>query len=440
MKKVCVIGSGYVGLVAGACISELGASVICVDKDKEKIEKLKNGIIPIYEPGLAELIERNVFEKRLRFSASLKDSIKESEIIFIAVGTPPQEDGSTDLNHILNAAEDIAENLNSYKIIVIKSTVPVGTSELVRKKIKSITDVKFDIISNPEFLKEGDAIKDFMRPDRIVIGASNDKAAETMKSLYSPLVRTGAPILVMDNKSAEVTKYASNAMLATKISFMNEIANFCEKAGADVSLVRAGVGSDSRIGKSFLFPGCGYGGSCFPKDIKALIKTAEEYGVKMKVINSVEEVNEEQKKIIIPKIESVFGADLRKKNIAIWGLAFKARTDDMREAPSIVVINELLKRGANISAYDPEAVSEAKKIFKNKIKYAANQYDAVKNADCLIIITDWNEFRQPDYERLEKSLKQKIIFDGRNLLDVNELKSKKFTYYGVGLRPVIEGK
>ncbi|MBP7653590.1 UDP-glucose/GDP-mannose dehydrogenase family protein [Candidatus Dependentiae bacterium] len=440
MKKVCVIGSGYVGLVAGACISELGATVICVDKDKDKIEKLKKGIIPIYEPGLSELVERNVEEKRLYFTNNLKESVKESEIIFIAVGTPPQEDGSTDLNHVLNAAQDIAESMNGYKIIVIKSTVPVGTSDLVKKKIKSITSIKFDIVSNPEFLKEGDAIKDFMRPDRIVIGVGNEKTADIMKSLYSPLVRTGAPIIVMDNKSAEVTKYASNALLATKISFMNEIANFCEKVGADVSLVRAGVGSDSRIGKSFLFPGCGYGGSCFPKDIKALIKTAEEHGIKMKVINSVEEVNDEQKKIMIPKIESELGKDLSKKHIAIWGLSFKARTDDMREASSIVIIKELLNRGAKICAYDPEAIGEAKKIFKNQIAYAENQYEAIKNADCLVIVTDWNEFRQPDYDRMQKLLKNKMIFDGRNLLDIEELKSRNFTYYSIGLKPVIAAR
>jgi len=370
---------------------------------------------------------------------NLADSVKKSEIVFIAVGTPPNEDGSSDLKHVLGAAEDIARFMNGYKIIVIKSTVPVGTAELVRKKVKATAKFKFDIVSNPEFLKEGDAIKDFMRPDRIVIGVANDKAAEIMKALYSPLVRTGAPILVMDNKSAEVTKYAANALLATKISFMNEIANFCETVGADVSLVRHGIGTDSRIGKSFLFPGCGYGGSCFPKDVKALVKTAEENNLQMKVISAVEEVNELQKKILIPKIEREFGADLHKRAFALWGLAFKARTDDMREAPAIVIIEELLKRGAKISAFDPEAMTEARKIFKNRIKYVENQYDTLKSADALIIATDWNEFRQPDYDRIEKTLKNKIIFDGRNLLDINELKQRKFTYYSVGLKPIIAG-
>ncbi|HON56288.1 MAG TPA: UDP-glucose/GDP-mannose dehydrogenase family protein [bacterium] len=437
MEKVCVIGSGYVGLVAGTCFAELGAQVVCVDKDKSKIDKLKKNIIPIYEPGLEELVIRNVNEKRLTFSTDLGANVKKSEIIFIAVGTPPNEDGSSDLKHVLAAAEDIAKNMNDFKYIVIKSTVPVGTSDLVRKTIKQHTSYKFDVISNPEFLKEGDAIKDFMKPDRIVVGVATERAAEKMKKLYAPLVRTGAPILIMDNKSAEVTKYASNALLATKISFMNEIANFCEEVGADVTMVRHGVGSDSRIGKSFLFPGCGYGGSCFPKDVKALIKTAEEYGLKMEVIDATERVNARQKKILIPKIERVFGTKLEDLKFAVWGLAFKARTDDMREAPSIEMINELLARGAEIAAYDPEAMAEAKKIFGRKITLVDNQYDALKGAVALIIVTDWNEFRSPDYERIKKNLKKSVIFDGRNLLDRDEIKKYNFTYFSVGHPPII---
>ncbi len=440
MERVCVIGSGYVGLVAGTCIAELGATVICVDKDKEKITKLKKGIIPIFEPGLEELVERNVEEGRLLFSTNIAESVQKSEIIYIAVGTPPNEDGSSDLKHVLSAAEDIAKAMVSYKTIVIKSTVPVGTSEFVKKTIKANTKQKFDIVSNPEFLKEGDAINDFMKPDRIVVGVSTEKAAEKMKTLYSPLVRTGAPILIMDNKSAEVTKYAANAMLATKISFMNEIANFCEAVGADVSLVRHGIGADHRIGKSFLFPGVGYGGSCFPKDVQALVKTAQDYGLNMRIINAVEEVNNDQKKIIIPKITGEFGSNLANKIFAIWGLAFKARTDDMREAPAIVIINELLELGAKVVVYDPEAMNEARKIFKNRIIYAENQYEAVNKADALIIVTDWNEFRQPDFDRLEKALKSKIIFDGRNLLDNIELAKRNFTYYRIGLKPIIKGK
>jgi len=436
MEKVCVIGSGYVGLVAGTCLAELGASVICVDKISEKIEKLKKGIVPIYEPGLEELIKRNVAENRLSFTTNISDAVKKSEIIYIAVGTPPNEDGSSDLQYVLAAASDIANSMNTYKIIVLKSTVPVGTAELVKKHMKTLTKHKFDIVSNPEFLKEGDAIKDFMRPDRIVIGVASEQAAEKMKSLYSPLVRTGAPILIMDNKSAEVTKYAANSFLAVKISFINEIANFCEAIGADINMVRHGIGSDSRIGKYFLFPGCGYGGSCFPKDVKALIQTAAENSIDMKLIKAAEEVNYKQKRILVSKITNELGEDLSKKTFAVWGLAFKARTDDMREASSIVIIEELLKRGAKISAFDPEAMDEAKKIFGKKIKYAENQYAALNKADALVIITDWNEFRKPDFEKMIKLLKKRLIFDGRNLLDLNEIKKYNFIYHSIGLRTI----
>jgi len=436
--KICVIGSGYVGLVAGTCFSETGNDVICVDVDEKKVSMLNKGIIPIYEPGLKELVDRNTKKGRLTFSTDIDKAVKESLILFIAVGTPPGEDGSSDLKYVLAVAKSIGESMNGYKVIVDKSTVPVGTADLVRETIKKYTNHSFDVVSNPEFLKEGMAIDDFMRPDRVVIGADDSKAEALMKDLYSPFVRTGHPILTMDVRSAEMTKYASNALLATKISFMNEIANLCESVGANVTLVRQGVGSDRRIGHQFLFPGVGYGGSCFPKDIKALIHTADDYGVKLKILNSVEEVNEEQKKLLLHKVKKHFGEDLTGKTFAVWGLSFKPRTDDMREAPAIITINGLLEAGAKIKAYDPQAMEVAKSIFGNKIEFASDEFAATEGADALLIITEWNEFREPNFDTLKESLKKPVIFDGRNIYEARKMGAMGFDYYSIG-RPEING-
>jgi UDPglucose 6-dehydrogenase len=430
--KIAVIGSGYVGLVAGTCFAENGHDVICVDNDESKIEALLRGEIPIYEPGLEEMVRRNLERERLAFTTDLQVAVERSLVCFIAVGTPPDEDGSSDLSAVLAVAKAIGRSMNDYKIIVDKSTVPVGTAALVAEVIKSVTEHPFDVVSNPEFLKEGAAIDDFMKPDRVVIGADDPRTAELMKELYSPFVRTGKPILAMDVKSAELCKYASNAMLATRISFMNELANFCEIIGANIEQVRAGLGRDSRIGPSFLFAGAGYGGSCFPKDIKALLKTSEEHGYPLKVVKAVEEVNDAQKRVLFQKVQKHFG-DLNGRTLAVWGLSFKPQTDDMREAPAITLINELLENGVTVRAHDPEAMKEARRHFGDRITYCDKPYQALEGADALILVTEWNEYRYPDFDRIRETLNEPIVFDGRNIYFTHRLDEKGFTYYGIGV-------
>ncbi len=435
--NIAVVGTGYVGLVAGTCFADSGNDVICVDKDSAKIEALKNGKIPIYEPGLTEMVKRNIEKGRLKVSQDLDMAVRESEIIFSAVGTPPGEDGSADLSAVYTVAEAIGKAMDGYRIIVNKSTVPVGTADQVYECISRSTEHPFDIVSNPEFLKEGAALDDFLKPERVVLGTTSEKAAEIMKDLYAPFVRTGAAVLVMDNRSAEMCKYASNSMLAARISFMNEIANICDRVGADVHFVRQAMGLDSRIGRRFLFPGVGYGGSCFPKDVQALAATAREYGYTPRIIDSIEAVNNDQKKNLFKIIKEHFEGALSGKTIAVWGLAFKPQTDDMREAPSIVVIKKLLKSGAKIKAYDPVAKETAYEIFGDSIEYYDNEYDVLENADALTLITEWNEFRNPDFDKMGKLLKNKLIFDGRNQYELEEMKEKGFTYYCIG-RPVVK--
>lgn len=440
--RICIIGTGYVGLVAGTCFAESGNDVICVDVDEAKIEGLKQGIIPIYEPGLKELVTRNQAEGRLTFTTDLAAAVKASLVNFIAVGTPPGEDGSADLKYVLDVARVIGRNMESFKIVVDKSTVPVGTADKVRAVVKEElekrgTSIEFDVVSNPEFMKEGAAIDDFMKPDRVVIGTDNVRTGEIMKELYSPFMRKTNRLIIMDVRSAEMTKYAANAMLATKISFMNQIANLCDRMGADVSAVREGIGSDSRIGYDFLFPGVGYGGSCFPKDVKALVKTAEENEYDFVLLKAVEEVNELQKLVLTDKIlnclgDSSLSRPLEGKTLGIWGLSFKPRTDDMREAPSVVMINRLLELGAKICAHDPEAIKEAKKIFGDRISYSNNQYDILKGADALAIVTEWNEYRTPDFERMKSLLGRALIFDGRNLYEPARIKEAGFEYLPIG--------
>ena len=430
--KVCVIGTGYVGLVAGACLAEMGNDVICVDNDEKKLEKLNKGIIPIYEPGLEPLILQNVEEKRLSFTNNLENAVKKSKICFIAVGTPQSEDGSADLQYVCQVAESIGKAVNGYKVIVDKSTVPVGTAEKVREIISRYTTHDFDVVSNPEFLKQGAAVDDFIRPDRVVIGADSEKAKKIMLDLYKPFVRNQNPIITMDTKSAEMVKYASNSFLAVKISYINEIATICEKVGADVNKVRLGMCADSRIGSKFLYPGIGYGGSCFPKDVKALIRTATDNGCDCKLITSADEINKKQRKLFIEKVLNKFGKDLSGMTFAVWGLAFKPKTNDMREAPSITVINALLDRGAKVQAYDPKAYDTARPIFGDKIDYCQSSYDALENADALLLLTEWNEFRNPDFERMKGLMKNPLIFDGRNQYDEENLKSKGFEYRQVG--------
>ena len=430
--QITVIGTGYVGLVAGACLADMGNDVICVDNNEEKLKQLKNGVIPIYEPGLEELVKSNVSENRLVFSSNLDYAVKTSEVCFIAVGTPQGEDGSCDLQYVLTVAEQIAKAMNGYKVIVNKSTVPVGTADKVTEIIKKYTSSDFDIVSNPEFLKQGNAVEDFLKPDRVVIGSNSDKATRIMQDIYAPFFRTGNRMIVMDVKSAEMTKYAANSFLATKISFMNEIANLCEKVGADAEMVRVGISTDSRIGNKFLFPGLGYGGSCFPKDVKALIKTGADNGVAMNIIKSADEANKKQRQLFIKKITDKFGKDLKGKTFAIWGLAFKPKTDDMRYAPSITIIEALLSMGAKIQAYDPKAVEVSKFYIKEEITYAKTSYDALKNADALLLLTEWNEFRRPDFEKMKSLLKSPVIFDGRNQYNENRLKEKAIQYYQIG--------
>ena len=430
--QITVIGTGYVGLVAGACFADMGNNVICIDNNLEKIEQLKNGIIPIYEPGLEELVKSNVLENRLVFSSDLDSAVKKSQVCFIAVGTPQGEDGSADLQYVFNVAESIAKFMNGYKVIVDKSTVPVGTAEKVAEIIKQNTTHSFDVVSNPEFLKQGNAVDDFLRPDRVVIGSDSDRATQIMQDIYSPFFRTGNRVIVMDVKSAEMTKYAANSFLATKISFMNEIANLCEKVGADAEMVRVGMSTDSRIGNKFLFPGLGYGGSCFPKDVKALIKTGLENACEMSIISSADKVNKEQRNIFIEKIITRFGQNLQGKIFGVWGLAFKPKTNDMREAPAITIINALLEKGAKVKVFDPKAMETAKFYFEDKITYTKTAYESLEDSDCLLLLTEWNEFRRPDFEKIKSLLKNPVIFDGRNQYDANRLKEKGFEYYQVG--------
>jgi UDPglucose 6-dehydrogenase len=429
--KLAVVGTGYVGLVAGACLAESGNDVVCVDKDESKIRMLRRGKIPIYEPGLEEVVRQNRAEKRLTFTTDLARAVRASEVIFIAVGTPQGEDGSADLQHVMGVARDIARAMNGYKVIVDKSTVPVGTSEKVREVIRRETTHPFSVVSNPEFLKQGAAVDDFLKPDRVVIGAEDEKSAEIMRQIYQPFTRTGAPIMVMDCASAEICKYAANALLATRISFMNEVATLCEAFGADVDQVRRAVGSDRRIGPSFLFPGCGYGGSCFPKDVKAIVKFAADKRYDFRILKAVEAVNEAQKVRLAERIERHFGS-LKGKTIAVWGLAFKPRTDDMREAPAIVIINRLLAAGAKVQAFDPAASDVARKIFGNRITLTAMSYDALAGADALALVTEWNEFREPDFVRMRRLMAAPVVFDGRNIYSKELMKTHGFTYYSIG--------
>lgn len=435
--KITVAGTGYVGLVAGACLADMGNSVICVDNNEEKIKALNNGIIPIYEPGLEELVKSNVNEKRLMFSCDLSLAVKTSDVCFIAVGTPQGEDGSCDLQYVLGVAKEIAQSMNGYKVIVDKSTVPVGTAEKVTEIIKQYSNHPFDVVSNPEFLKQGNAVEDFLKPDRVIIGSNSEQATAIMQDIYSPFFRTGNRIIVMDVKSAEMTKYAANSFLATKISFMNEIANLCEKVGADAEMVRVGISTDARIGNKFLFPGLGYGGSCFPKDVKALIKTGIENDCEMSIIRSADNVNKLQRLKFIEKILSHFDNNIKGLTIGIWGLAFKPKTDDMREAPAITIINSLLEKGAIIKAYDPKSYNCAKYYLGEKITYCNSSYEAIEMADCMLLLTEWNEFRRPDFDRVKSLMKSPIIFDGRNQYDSNRLKEKGFVYYSIG-RPISE--
>jgi len=430
--KVCVIGTGYVGLVVGTCLAEMGNDVICIDNNIEKLAQLQNGIIPIYEPGLEELIKINITEKRLTFSNDLKTAIEKSLICFIAVGTPQGEDDSANLESVYQVAENIGKFMNGYKIIVNKSTVPVGTGEKITEIIESQTNCDFDVISNPEFLKQGAAIDDFLKPDRVIIGSNSQKATEIMKELYAPFLRTGNPVIIMDVRSAEMTKYASNSFLALKISFANEIANICEAVGADAEKVRIGMCADKRIGTQFLFSGLGYGGSCFPKDVKALAKTAVDNNCECKILQAADETNKLQREIFIKKIFNRFGENLVGKTFAIWGLAFKPKTNDMREAPSITIINTLLEHGAKIQAFDPKAFDYAKNIWNNRIIYSNSSYEALKNADALLLLTEWNEFRHPDFEKIKLNMKNPIIFDGRNQYNGKRLIEKGFEYYCIG--------
>jgi UDPglucose 6-dehydrogenase len=434
--KISVIGTGYVGLVTGTCLAETGNEVICVDIDKEKVEKMRNGVVPIYEPHLDVLFERNIKANRLKFTTSLEEGLDHGDIIFLALPTPEDEDGSADLSYVLNVSEEIGKKIQEYKVIVDKSTVPVGTAEKVYKVIAKNASCEFDVVSNPEFLREGFAVDDFLKPERIVVGSSSERATALMKKLYSPFVRSGNPIIIMDEKSAELTKYAANSFLATKITFMNEIANYCEKVGADVDMVRVGMGTDSRIGKRFLFPGIGYGGSCFPKDVKALQKAGKDKNYDFKILTSVIEINSAQKTILLPKIENYFSNDLKWKTIAIWGLAFKPETDDIREAPSIDMMEGLLKKGAKLQVFDPEAMPNIEKRFGNRLNYSESMYAALENADALLICTEWSIFRTPDFSRLKKLLKNPVIFDGRNLYNLNDVEAEGFVYVSVGRKTV----
>lgn len=434
--KITVVGTGYVGLVTGTCLAETGNHVCCVDIDVRKVEKLRNGKMPIYEPGLEKLFERNLKEERLTFTTSLEEGLEHGEIIFLALPTPPGEDGSADLKYVLGVAENLGKMMTDYRVIIDKSTVPVGTAEKVHAAIAANYDGEFDVVSNPEFLREGVAVDDFMKPDRIVIGTTSERAQNLLTELYAPYVRQGNPIIFMDERSAELTKYAANAFLATKISFMNEIAQLCERLGADVDMVRKGIGSDERIGKRFLFPGIGYGGSCFPKDVKALMYSAKEVAYEFKILDAVTDVNESQKVHLVNKIRRYYNSDLAGKHFAMWGLAFKPNTDDIREAPALEMIRELLEAGATVCAYDPEAMENVKEIFGGQIGFAETQYDCLGNADALIVATEWNEFRTPDLEKMVELLKDPVIFDGRNVFDVQQMEKRGFHYESIG-RPLV---
>lgn len=435
--KIAVIGTGYVGLVSGTCFAETGNHVTCVDIDSNKVDRLSNGKITIYEPGLEKLFERNIKENRLHFTTKIEDVIDDVEIIFLALPTPPGEDGSADLSYVLGVADHLGKIMTEYKVIVGKSTVPVGTADKVHAAISANYKGEFDVVSNPEFLREGVAVEDFLKPDRVVIGCSSERAKQTMERLYAPFVRQGNPLIFMDEKSAELTKYAANSFLATKITFMNEIARVCEVVGADVDMVRRGIGTDTRIGKRFLFPGIGYGGSCFPKDVKALIKASKDSGYQFRILDAVEEVNESQKTYLIPKLERHFGGDLSGKTFALWGLAFKPNTDDIREAPALYLIKELNARGAKVRAFDPEAMANVKRQIGDVITYTENMYDAVEGADALIIATEWGEFRNPNFSRMKEALRQPLIFDGRNVYDGDFMKEQGFSYHSIG-RPSVE--
>ncbi len=430
--KITVIGTGYVGLVTGTCFAETGNEVTCVDIDQRKVDKLKSGEITIYEPGLEKIFLRNLKEQRLRFTTDLKEGIQDSKILFLALPTPPGEDGSADLKYVLGVAHELGLMLNDYVVVVDKSTVPVGTAEKVKSAIAKHAKVDFDVVSNPEFLREGVAVDDFMKPDRVVIGTDSEKAKKLMAELYAPFVRSGNPLIYMDVRSAELTKYAANSFLATKISFMNEIAQLCERLGADVDMVRLGVGSDDRIGKRFLFPGIGYGGSCFPKDVQALVKSAKEAEYDFQILNAVMDVNEKQKLHLMPKISNFFNGDLKGKHFALWGLAFKPNTDDIREAPALYIIESLLAQGATVTAFDPEAMPNVKQLMGENIAFAENQYEALEGADALIIATEWNEFRTPDFLKIVRAMKRKAIFDGRNLFDVKSISELGFHYESIG--------
>ena len=435
--KISVIGTGYVGLVTGTCLAETGNEVICVDIDADKVAKMRNGEVPIYEPHLDVLFERNIGAGRLQFTTSLEEGLNHGDIIFLALPTPEDEDGSADLSYVLGVAEDIGKKISEYKVIVDKSTVPVGTSEKVREAIAANAKSDFDVVSNPEFLREGFAVDDFLKPERIVIGSSSQRATELMERLYKPFVRSGNPIIVMDEKSAELTKYAANAFLATKITFMNEIANYCERVGADVDMVRRGMGTDSRIGKRFLFPGIGYGGSCFPKDVKALYKSGREEDYEFKILDAVLDVNKRQKVALLPKIKKFYDNALSGKTFAVWGLAFKPETDDIREAPALDVIDELLKEGAKVQGFDPEAMDNVKKKYSDQITFTETMYDALEGADGLVICTEWSIFRTPNFTKIKELLKDKVIFDGRNLYDLYDIEREGLTYFSIGRKDVL---
>ena len=431
--NIAIVGTGYVGLVSGTCFAETGNNVVCIDIDENKVLRMQNGEVPIYEPGLEVLFERNTKQGRLSFTTDLTEGIKNAEIIFLALPTPPGADGSADLKYVLKVAEDLSHIITDYKVIVDKSTVPVGTADKVYGRLAANLDESFfDVVSNPEFLREGVAVDDFMRPERVVIGTSSSKAKKVMERLYNPFVRQGNPVIFMDEKSAEMTKYAANSFLATKITFMNEVANLCEEVGANVDMVRKGIGSDSRIGKRFLFPGVGYGGSCFPKDVKALAKTAQENNCDFRILQSVMDVNEDQKSILSRRIKNYFGESIANKTIGIWGLAFKPNTDDIREAPALTIIDELLKAGAQIKAFDPEAMENVKALMGDKIILCDNQYDAIEGTDALAVVTEWNVFRTPDYDRIMSSLREPVVFDGRNVFDPVDMKERGFVYSSIG--------
>lgn len=439
--NISIVGTGYVGLVSGACLSETGAIVNCIDVNQSKIDSLNNGIMPIYEPGLEDLVKRNVQKERLFFKTKLSEVVNESDAIFIAVGTPPDEDGSADLKYVVGVAREIGQHLNNYTVVITKSTVPVGTAKKVKAAIQEELDkrgvkVEFDVASNPEFLKEGNAVDDFLKPDRIVVGVESEMAEKVLRRLYKPFLLNGHPIIVMDITSSEMTKYAANSMLATKISFINDIANLCEIVGADINQVRKGIGSDSRIGNKFLYPGVGYGGSCFPKDVQALIKTAKDYGYSLKLLQAVEEVNKHQKTVLFDKISKYFKGNLAGKTIAIWGLSFKPETDDMREAPSLVLINQLLEKGAIVTAYDPIAMHETQRILGDKIKYCKDMNEALIGADALAVVTEWSEFRLPNFKVMERLMNDKVLFDGRNIFDIEQIQEFGFKYFSIGRQPI----